>query len=86
MVHELKTWPEYFQSMLIGQKSFELRKNDRGFKIGQALKLLEFNDKTKEYTGRVLLRRITYVLQGKEAEEFGLKEGYCVMSLAELKV
>ena len=31
MVHELKTWIEYFELVMSGEKPFELRKNDRDF-------------------------------------------------------
>ncbi len=82
MLHELKTWKEYFQLVASGDKPFELRKNDRGFKTGHELLLKEYDKDTREYTGETLHRIITYVLQGKEAENFGLKEGFCVMGLA----
>lgn len=81
MIHELKTWNEYFQLIVSGDKPFELRKNDRNFLAGDELLLREFDDNTKEYTGRTLHRRITYVLKGIAAENFGLKEGYCIMAL-----
>lgn len=81
MVHELKTWPEYFQLIASGKKPFELRKNDRGFLTGHALLLREYDKDTNIYTGRVLHRKITYVLKGEEAEAFGLKKGFCVMGL-----
>jgi hypothetical protein len=31
MTHELKTLPQYFERVLDGSKTFETRKNDRGF-------------------------------------------------------
>lgn len=81
MVHELKTWPEYFQLIASGKKPFELRKNDRGFLTGHELLLREYDKDTNEYTGRILHRKITYVLKGEEAEAFGLKKGFCIMGL-----
>lgn len=41
--HELKTWPQYFSPMVTGAKKFELRKNDRGFQIGDLLILREYS-------------------------------------------
>jgi hypothetical protein len=41
-VHELKTWPEYFKAIKKGEKTFELRKNDRDFEKGDILVLREF--------------------------------------------
>lgn len=81
MVHELKTWSNYFQLMTSGEKTFELRKNDRGFLAGHELLLREYNPLTQTYTGQTLRRKITYVLENSEAEEFGLKPGYCIMGL-----
>lgn len=84
MVHELKTWIEYFQMMVNGVKPFELRKNDRGFKVGHKLLLKEYDKENKTFTGRILHRRITCVLSGAIAEKFGLKEGFCVLGLEEI--
>ena len=81
MVHELKTWPEYFQLLVSGEKAFELRKNDRDFLPGQSLLLREYDKQTNKYTGRSLHFKITYVLHGAEAESLGLKKGYCIMGL-----
>ena len=84
MVHELKTWPGYFQLMFDGKKTFELRKNDRGFLAGHEIILQEYDPATHNYTGRKIHRKITYVLQGREAEDFGLKPGFCVLSLEKI--
>jgi len=84
MIHELKTWPEYFQVMVDGKKLFELRKNDRDFSAGDELLLKEYNCETKMYTGRILHKRIIYILQGPQSEKFGLKEGYCIMGLEKI--
>ena len=84
MVHELKTREEYFRLVESGEKPFELRKNDRDFLVGHELLLREFNHHTQSYSGRTLRRKITCVLQGNEAEMFGLKPGFCIMGLAEM--
>lgn len=84
MVHELKTWIEYFQFMVSGEKSFELRKNDRDFRAGQELMLKEYDKESEKYTSRILHCKITYVLKGEQAESFGLKEGFCIMGLEKL--
>lgn len=81
MVHELKTWPEYFCLVKSGEKTFELRKNDRGFLVGHELLLREFDQHTQQYTGQTLRRKITYVLNSSEGKQFGLKQGYCVMGI-----
>lgn len=54
MIHELKTWPQYFCRVADGSKTFEVRKNDRGFQQGDEVLLREWNPKTEltdAYTG-----------------------------------
>jgi hypothetical protein len=85
MVHELKTWSYYFNLVKSGEKPFELRKNDRGFLVGHELLLREYNPETQTYTGKTLRRKITCVLEGIEAESFGLNPGYCIMGLTEVE-
>jgi len=85
MVHELKIWGAYFNAIASGEKTFELRKNDRGFLVGHELLLREYCPKSQTYTGRILRRKISYLLSGADAEKFGLKPGYCIMGLKELR-
>jgi hypothetical protein len=61
-VHALKCWPEFFSAVLDGSKPFEIRKNDRGFEVGDTLLLQEWSPSKEEYTGRSLTARISYVL------------------------
>lgn len=61
MTHELKTWPEYFQAVIDGVKTFEIRLNDRGFKVGDTLWLQEFEVDKNHYTGRHLKATVTYM-------------------------
>jgi len=88
MIHELKTHPQFFAALYAGNKTFEVRKDDRGFKIGDELLLKEFYpdgaswDSTKiGYTGRILHRRIDYILRGGK---FGIEEGFCVMAVSQI--
>jgi hypothetical protein len=77
MIHEIKCWPEYFQPLYIGRKEFEVRKNDRNYKVGDSLLIREFNPLTGMYTKREIVRRITYIIQGV----CGLPTDICVMQL-----
>jgi hypothetical protein len=75
--HVIKCWPEYFQPLAIGQKSFEIRKNDRDYNLGDTLIIKEWNPETGKDTGRWVCKTITYMIQGK----FGLPEDVCVLQL-----
>ena len=43
MVHAVKIEPEYFMVYASGRKPFEVRKNDRPYKVGDFLALNEYN-------------------------------------------
>ena len=60
--HRLKTWPCYFEEVISGRKSFEVRKNDRDFRTGDLLELVEWDPYTGSFTGRQCQREITYIL------------------------
>lgn len=42
MIHELKTWPEFFDAVERGDKTFEVRLDDRGFQVGDELVLMRW--------------------------------------------
>lgn len=60
MIHALKTLPEYFEAVRKGDKTFELREDDRNFKVGDYLALNEWDG--EKYTGRSQLVKVTYIL------------------------
>ena len=76
--HNLKTWPEYFNGIVSGAKTFEVRKNDRGFNVGDTLIFEEYNPENFEYTGRQWMATVSYLLPGGQ---FGIAVDYCVMGL-----
>ncbi len=58
---EKKVWPEYFEQVLNGSKTYEVRLNDFEIAEGDTLYLREWDPDTKEYTGRELERKVGYV-------------------------
>ncbi len=56
-----KIWPEYFDAVVSGKKKFELRLNDFEINEGDKLILDEWDHKTKNYTGRKIEKKVTYV-------------------------
>lgn len=61
MRHELKSWPKYFQAVRDGLKTFEIRKNDRNFKVGDELFLREWDPETEVYSGRTMSLYVPYI-------------------------
>lgn len=78
-LHELKIVAPYYDDVATYLKSFELRKNDRDFRVNDILVLREWDGTA--YTGNVTVRRVTYILFGGD---FGLSPDYCAMSIREL--
>ena len=83
MTHELKSWPEVFESRLEGFKPWEFRNNDRKFYVGDFIHEREWNPKTERYTGRSILSRITCLYDGRGAyaRSFGIPKDRCIMTL-----
>ena len=74
---EKKILPGYYKAVVKRIKTFEIRKDDADYQVGDVLVLREWNG--EEYTGRKCTREITYVL--RNATRFGLMEGYCILSI-----
>ena len=75
MEHKLKIYPEYFTQVCNGRKSFEIRKNDRNFQVGDLLVLQEYCPIIQDYTGREVKKEVTYIT------DFEQRDGYVVMSI-----
>ena len=75
-----KILPKYFKLVEAGKKRFELRLADFKVKEGDTLVLEEWNPKEKQYTGKKIAKKVSYILkfnlddfgQKKEIEEKGL--------------
>lgn len=86
-VHELKTDSDVFQAVVKGDKTFEIRRNDRDFQVGDLLVLHETVSTGAEmaagapleYTGGECLVRVDYIMNGPI---YGLIDGWCVMSIS----
>lgn len=80
--HKLKLNTDYYDDSASGVKTFEIRKNDRNFKVGDILELREWVwsaiDGKGAYTGNVHWKIITYILEDKAF----LTEGYVCMAVA----
>jgi len=84
--HKLKTDKMVFGHVYNGLKTFELRKNDRDFKICDTLILRETehtgdemrNGSSLVYTGREIECEIDYILHGPI---YGLMDGWVILNI-----
>lgn len=76
--HNLKCWPEPFAALRCRVKTFEIRLNDRDFKVGDVLQLQEWSPLTNKYSGESEHRTVTFIL---DEEQFGLKPGVVAMAI-----
>lgn len=74
--HYLKTVQPYFSEIEKGSKTFEVRKNDRNFAVGDEVYLQEYDAKLKTYSGKEIRATITYLLNEFEL----IYLGACVFS------
>lgn len=73
MTHRVKIKKEYASAYYEGLKPWEIRKNDRDYKVGDIIEF-EIIDH-----GGIYQREITYLFEGGQ---YGLEEGYCIMTLS----
>ena len=74
MIHELKILPMFFEAVISGKKTFEIRKADRPYKVGDLLALNEYDN---GYTGNSCIVYIDYILNDKVF----CRDGYVTMSI-----
>lgn len=71
---EKKCWPELFQKIVEGEKNFDVRLADFKCKRGDTLILKEWSPKTRDYTGRVLRKKVAFVLRTKDLKFWADKD------------
>ena len=76
--HDLKCWPEFWDNLESGRKTFDIRIDDRGFEVGDTLLLREWHPVTHVYSGREIRRTVTHMLRNWR----GIQSGYVILSLA----
>lgn len=71
--HELKILPRFYKEVISGSKTFEIRFNDRDFKVGDVFTLREYENGRYTQSPSVY-GKITYVTNYEQ------KDGYVVFS------
>ncbi|MEK7479571.1 MAG: DUF3850 domain-containing protein [Patescibacteria group bacterium] len=82
-----KIWPEYFDAIESGRKTFELRLDDFDASEGDTLILEEWDPKIKKYSGRTIEKKVGFIYKFRpEKIPFWSKEemqgqGFQIISL-----
>lgn len=82
--HHLKSWPQYFRPITEGLRTHELRRNDRGFEVGDFVLLEEFDPVRQEYTGEsceVEITSMTSRSQPCAMSSEALDPAFCILSI-----
>jgi hypothetical protein len=79
MVHSLKVHPQFWSALEDGRKPFEVRRDDRGFQVGDVLELRHY-DPSFGFVGGRICRRITYILRNEDMPN-GVAPGWAVLGL-----
>lgn len=74
-IHELKTWTEYFEALWRGDKTCEVRRDDRNYAVDDQLYLREWDLEKEVFLPRAIRAHVTHVLRGDFAPP-----GHVVMS------
>lgn len=77
--HKLKITPQYYKEVANGTKTFEIRKNDRNYQMGDIVILREYNEGTEDYTGNELSFKIGFITS------YGQVNDYVVFSIQPLE-
>lgn len=82
--HELKSWPRFFAPIMAGDRRHELRRNDRGYRVGDRLVLREFDESVSTYTGRECTAVVTSITSHDEpcaVSAEGLNPDFCILTI-----
>lgn len=82
MTHELDSYIEQFEDIVKGLKTFMCGFDNRSFRVGDILKINEYDRDAILYTGRFVEVRVTYLQKGGEN---GLPEDFIIMSIKKIR-
>lgn len=82
MIHKLKILKPYYDAIRDGSKRFEIRENDRDFKVGDTLELQLYDATTRKYSGETLHVKVLYMFQGN-AMRYGIADNTCILSISD---
>jgi len=84
-LERIKIKEVYLEEVYFGRKTFELRKDDRGYEVGDLIKFKVIDkdehgkEGFREYVDSEALYIITYIL--RNVPEYGLDKDYCILGI-----
>ena len=81
MLHKVKCINPFFEDVLAGRKTFEVRRNDRKYKVGDLILLWEYNPDREMFLDRHCLVEVIYVYKEERYRRIGLRRGYVVLGI-----
>jgi ribosomal protein S17 len=82
---EKKMWPESYEKVLSGEKTYDIRLADWTIEPGDTIVFREWDPSNKKYTGRIMQRKVGYVGKTKDWEVWPKEDiekyGFQVISL-----
>lgn len=82
-LHTLKIKTKYFVDVTMGLKTFELRKNDRDYQVGDLITFEVINATGDIFPKEYNVFQITYIL--KDCPEYGLDKDYVILGIKPLE-
>jgi hypothetical protein len=83
-IHKVRSWSHFFDAIVAGKKTHDLRKDDRGYQVGDRLLLEKYDNVSGDYTGDSCLVEITYITNRNHPCAFSssvLPNDYCILSI-----
>ena len=69
--------------VMVGTKCFEIRKDDRDYKLGDVIHFVQENGNDILLESFTLFK-ITYIL--RDVSKYGLQDGYCILGIRRLVI
>ena len=82
-MHILKLADKYIMPVMVGTKCFEIRKDDRDYKLGDVIHFVQENGNDILLESFTLFK-ITYIL--RDVSKYGLQDGYCILGIRRLVI
>ncbi|WP_249645739.1 MULTISPECIES: DUF3850 domain-containing protein [unclassified Lysinibacillus] len=82
MTHELDSYSQQFEAIKAGLKTYMYGFNNQSFRVGDKLKINEFDFDNQVYTGSFVEVRVTYLQEGGDD---GIPEDYVIMSIKKIR-